>query len=478
MEKTQHSLKSLITFLLCFSISHVFVFAQNVGQMAIDLNLPDQNNIQQHISFTGNNELVLLHFWTSWCPNSLEAIPSMKQMYAKYKQAHFKGNSKLAIYSISLDESQEEWKKAIKAQGLNWDKHFCAQQGFDSWAVKSYGVINTPTTFLIDPDGYVLMKNMTSSTLDRYLMDNKLPENIAKDYMVELGLFPTLLFHDFSHIEPLGELITEELSDGQKRVLVGLFHSEKEVIAIHKTVVAKGYVDAAIITRDIPASYTMHRATPAPTHIASPTPPTKSTTIQPARTVKPPEIETAWVDGKDKKAKDELTKTPNFGHTPATPMPPATIQPPTTPHKEYEVEEGTQNIGISGNTPAINPADNANSYYATPVGLGTSRPVEKQEVQSSINQTILAPPALITEEDILMAEEALAQMPPVNKESRKVYKKMEKLRKKAQKHQDRIAELNEEEAILLERYKFILRYSNKKAGGNSYPSSTDNHVWK
>ncbi|WP_162842743.1 TlpA disulfide reductase family protein [Mucilaginibacter pineti] len=110
---------------------------------------------------------ILIDFWASWCGPCKQSFPHMKEIYSKFK------GDKFEIYSISIDKNKPDWIKELKAQQLPWI------QGIDdkSIAHKYFGVTAVPTTFLISPDGKIIMKEIGFSQNGD--MEKKLVELLA-----------------------------------------------------------------------------------------------------------------------------------------------------------------------------------------------------------------------------------------------------------------------------------------------------------
>ncbi|MRG47669.1 redoxin domain-containing protein [Chitinophaga sp. SYP-B3965] len=111
------------------------------------LNTPDE----KLLSFASlKGKYVMIDFWASWCGPCKQSFPHMKEVYAKYK------SDKFEIYSISIDKDKAAWLKGLKEQDLPWlqtlDTKNISQSGF--------AVTGVPTTYLIDPKGKILMKEV------------------------------------------------------------------------------------------------------------------------------------------------------------------------------------------------------------------------------------------------------------------------------------------------------------------------------
>ena len=103
-------------------------------------------------------KVTLVDFWASWCPPCREENPNV---VALYKELHSKG---LNIISVSLDEDAKKWKEAIAKDQLTWTQVSNLKQMKDPIALQ-YGVIQIPTTFLLDASGKVIAKDLYGDDL-------------------------------------------------------------------------------------------------------------------------------------------------------------------------------------------------------------------------------------------------------------------------------------------------------------------------
>ncbi|WP_295128814.1 AhpC/TSA family protein [uncultured Chitinophaga sp.] len=109
---------------------------------------------------------VMIDFWASWCGPCKQSFPHMKEVYAKYK------SDKFEIYSISIDKDKAAWLKGLEDQQLPW------LQSLDTKGISSSGfaVTGVPTTFLIDPKGKILMKEVGFEPGGNSPLEKKLEE--------------------------------------------------------------------------------------------------------------------------------------------------------------------------------------------------------------------------------------------------------------------------------------------------------------
>jgi thiol-disulfide isomerase/thioredoxin len=111
---------------------------------------------------------ILLDFWASWCPPCRGESPTLVRVYNEYKD---KG---LEIVSISIDEDQKKWLKAINKDNYTWI-NVSDLQGWKSETGNLYGVSSIPASFLLDAQGRILAKNLRGKELE-----NKLQELMQK----------------------------------------------------------------------------------------------------------------------------------------------------------------------------------------------------------------------------------------------------------------------------------------------------------
>ncbi|WP_412467941.1 redoxin domain-containing protein [Pedobacter sp. KLB.chiD] len=131
------------------------------GKVAPAIAMPDKDGkIVKLSDFRG--KYVLVDFWASWCGPCRRENPNVVAAYKKY---HDKG---FEILGVSLDSKKDAWLKAIAADGLTWT-HVSDLQAWSNAAVKDYGVKAVPASFLLDPEGKVVGKDLRGEELNKTL---------------------------------------------------------------------------------------------------------------------------------------------------------------------------------------------------------------------------------------------------------------------------------------------------------------------
>ncbi|KAA3944891.1 TlpA family protein disulfide reductase, partial [Bacteroides ovatus] len=100
---------------------------------------------------------VLIDFWASWCGPCRHEMPNVKAAYEKYASKGFE------VISISTDRKLKPWRAAVEELGMNW------VQLLDVDASDIYGIHAIPRTFLVDPTGIVIDKNLRGEKLEEAL---------------------------------------------------------------------------------------------------------------------------------------------------------------------------------------------------------------------------------------------------------------------------------------------------------------------
>ena len=134
-----------------------------VGQVAPDIVLPDPSGKTAKLSDL-RGKYVLIDFWAAWCKPCRQENPNVVRLFTQYNSKGFE------VFGVSLDRSREDWIKAIADDRLNWTQ-VSDLQYFNSAAAELYQIQAIPATYLIDPDGKIIAKDLRGPSLEAKLAE-------------------------------------------------------------------------------------------------------------------------------------------------------------------------------------------------------------------------------------------------------------------------------------------------------------------
>lgn len=134
-----------------------------IGAPAPEISLPQPNGEVLKLSDL-RGEYVLIDFWASWCGPCRKENPNVRKVYAKY---HDKG---FEILGVSLDKNSTAWLNAIEQDDLQW-RHISDLKYWQSDVVPEYQIKGIPLTYLVDPQGNIVAKNLRGPSLEQKLAE-------------------------------------------------------------------------------------------------------------------------------------------------------------------------------------------------------------------------------------------------------------------------------------------------------------------
>lgn len=129
-----------------------------IGRKFTDFELPTPEGKNLALSDITGDNYILIDFWASWCGPCRRENPNVVALYKDFKDKGFD------ILGVSFDRDGKSWKQAIKDDNLTWH-HVSDLEGWNSKAGEIYGVRSIPHTVLLDPEGIIIAKNLTSEEL-------------------------------------------------------------------------------------------------------------------------------------------------------------------------------------------------------------------------------------------------------------------------------------------------------------------------
>lgn len=134
-----------------------------IGQPMIDFTQADVNGKPVRLSdFKG--KYVLLDFWASWCGPCRAENPNVLKAYNAFKDKNF------TVVGVSLDDKADKWKQAIEHDGMPWIQ-VSDLKGFRNEVAQQYGIQAIPCSFLIDPQGIIIAKDLRGAALHTKLAE-------------------------------------------------------------------------------------------------------------------------------------------------------------------------------------------------------------------------------------------------------------------------------------------------------------------
>lgn len=141
-----------------------FQESKSTDGTAPDISLPSPEGKTIKLSSL-RGKVVLVDFWASWCGPCRRENPNVVRMYNQYKDKGF------TVYSVSLDEKADAWKKAILDDGLIWPNHVSDLKGWNTPMTQLYGFNGIPYTVLLDREGKIIATNLRGADLEQKLKE-------------------------------------------------------------------------------------------------------------------------------------------------------------------------------------------------------------------------------------------------------------------------------------------------------------------
>jgi peroxiredoxin len=112
-----------------------------------------------------NGKYLLIDFWAVWCGPCVQELPNLKTMYENMDK------SKVEVIGIVGDSQPDALEKMIEQYGITWPQILSDET---SNIKQKYNVNGYPSTFLIDPAGIIIAKNLRGKELENKINELKI----------------------------------------------------------------------------------------------------------------------------------------------------------------------------------------------------------------------------------------------------------------------------------------------------------------
>lgn len=129
-----------------------------IGAKAPDFTLNDVDGNPVSLYSKVGAKLLLVDFWAAWCGPCRQENPNVVKVYNEFHKNGFD------VFGVSLDQTKEDWVKAIADDKLTWT-HVSDLQYWNNAAAKLYAVNSIPANFLLDETGTIIATNLREEAL-------------------------------------------------------------------------------------------------------------------------------------------------------------------------------------------------------------------------------------------------------------------------------------------------------------------------
>ena len=126
------------------------------GQPFADFTLRADDGSEQKLSdYVGRGEYVLVDFWASWCGPCRREMPTVKEIFTKYKDQGLK------VLGVAVNDEVSDAQKAIEDMGIEWPVIFDVR----GTSLNVYGISGIPHLILFAPDGTIVSRGARGDDL-------------------------------------------------------------------------------------------------------------------------------------------------------------------------------------------------------------------------------------------------------------------------------------------------------------------------
>lgn len=132
-----------------------------IGAVAPEITWKDGANLRSLSKMEGNENYVLV-FWSSTCGHCLRELPALHK--------RLKNNTSIKVIAIGLEDDDIYWK--MESEKLEDFEHAIALGKWDSEYADLYGIVSTPSYFILDKDKHIIAKPENDKGVIEFLEKN------------------------------------------------------------------------------------------------------------------------------------------------------------------------------------------------------------------------------------------------------------------------------------------------------------------
>lgn len=135
-------------------------FVRGAAVTDFEVQLPDGTK-KRFADYLPRDRYTFVDLWASWCGPCRAAIPKVKALHERL-------GAKLNILSVSVDQKEPDWQRAMADEAMPWTQLLATRAGTRTLQ-QSYNLQAIPYLLLLSPDGRVVMSSHDPDAIATYL---------------------------------------------------------------------------------------------------------------------------------------------------------------------------------------------------------------------------------------------------------------------------------------------------------------------
>lgn len=138
-----------------------------IGEKFKDIEVVNEEGKTVHLAdYVKPGQYNMVEFWASWCGPCRGEIPHLRHVY----EAYGKGENAFNMISVSIDDKECDWKKALKEENMKWIQ-LCDLKGWKGEVINKYKIQGVPFCLILDKEERIIDHGVRGSELDLVLID-------------------------------------------------------------------------------------------------------------------------------------------------------------------------------------------------------------------------------------------------------------------------------------------------------------------